>query len=339
MAQGLQHPWGAVTESIQRLRELLEQLQGLQEELTPSRFPPGKEATVVELTDRVRKATKEVALALRFADSELRQIALSEPESPLALDLLRDLLRRARGTVFELESSWSELDQTLTDYVVERELLKPAPEQDFWKAQWGPDSVTAKEVAEGIFQHQRGRLQRDRLIFRLKYERGYTQQQIADLLNMAQSTVATRLARIDDEIATLLAPQKVAQVAAAQGFQVEFTPSVPYIDFVVERDGLRIAVDARPCSEEGAGRRLSRLSPDFESLVKIQRMQPQLLADARAQQIAIALYFRRDGAVAFYKVERLVEALQASDDLSLDSVKRGEGHPAWSFSEFLEGGA
>jgi transcriptional regulator with XRE-family HTH domain len=334
-------PWGAVNDSLERLRELLTALETLQEDLVPERFPPGKEATLAEMNQRLRRATKEVGVALRFAESELRQIALSDPSSPLALDLLRHLLRRARGTVFELEQAWSELDQILTDYVIQRELQKPLPETDFWQSQWGPDAELAKEVLPELFVGRQERLnQRDSLILRLKYERGYTQQQIADLLNIGQSTVALRQGRIEDEMVRLIAPKKAAQLASGEGFQVEMTPRAHWVDFVAERDDERIAVDVRPCSEDGTPRtRTPRpMTNDLESLIRVHRSKDRLLAEHHANQLVAGLYFRRDGAVAFYRFEDLINALQESDDLCIDSLKRNDRQAAWSLAEFTKGG-
>ena len=174
-------------------------------------------------------------------------------------------------------------------------------------------------------------------MLRLKYERGLTQQQIADLLYVAQSTVATRLARLEETIAEAVALRKVTELLETEGLHVVPVPAATGFDLIVEAGkSLRIAVDVRTAVQDDSRPRASRRREEIYELRRLVRLTTPSGAAENITRAVVAIYFRADGSVGFYPANELLEYAESIPDFSTADLSADRLEPYWELSSLLQ---
>ncbi|MBI5288898.1 MAG: sigma-70 family RNA polymerase sigma factor [Chloroflexi bacterium] len=347
-----QQPWERAAGRIDTVRQLLRELHAAKADLgvlLPSLVDQDAEASSrwEELQPKLELGIAEVEGAVRLADEELRALAQRDPHSTLAVDMMRFLMQRSRRSITDLQATWDGIDELLTDYVVQAELRKPTPATDSW-AQWGPDADLAREQAAVVLKESRPR-RPDDYILRFKYERALTQQQIAERLNLSQSTVAIRLGRVESHLAEHVGIRKVTLTMEAAGFTV--TPQSPAdykLHLSCERGDESVAIYVAPSAElssSSRGRtstRTGRTPVHPGSLTeydKLRRFEQMIKREAARMVPLVAIYFRKDGAVGYFTTPPVVRAVEAKSELGIDGISRDELEAFWQPEAALEAAA
>ena len=331
--------WNQVLANLQKMRAQLVDLTAAEEDLRAmqpvlEQASPDVRRKWSDMLSRLHYGVDEVSSAIRTGEQEFRQFLLADSSSPVGRDMVRFLLQRSRQAIYGLEAVWEEIDNALTDRLIAAELERPAFGEDYWWSQWRDDAELAKqEMQRALAQSKQPR---DEWMLRLKYERGLTQQQIADLLNVAQSTVANRLARIEESIAEGVALSKVSQMLVREGFHVMQVPPAAGFDIMVEGDGLRVAVEVRTANPEDMRPRMPTNREPRSDLRRLVRLFAGPRPSDNISLAVVAVYFRMDGSVGFYSAEQLLSYAESVPDFSISSLSRERLPPAWTLRELLD---
>jgi transcriptional regulator with XRE-family HTH domain len=291
------------------------------------------------LARRLRENIAQSRRALQALDQEIESISHAQQLPGIALELVRHAADRSRRAVQEFKDTWDEVDELIVRLVVDKELSKPLSEAD-WSLYWGRHAHLAKAVIEGVSGTAGPWAEKDVWALRLKYEKGMTQQQIADLLNLAQSTVAVRLGRAEELIGRSVAYDTVRRSAVDEGYQVTDHPYAARLsgtDLLAEKAGTLIAIEVKIAMEpehmrQARGSVRGVIARERDRIERILKSAPGV---DRIQFVAVAVYFRRDGDVVFYDLRDFDEATREDPFFLIDPYGRDRPQPYTSLDAFV----
>lgn len=313
----LQQALGVADEAL----SLVASLEQLQDRFEDSVLPLLSEAGIWEATLASRKGAKQALFQARGClDEMLHQVAQAQvPDMQIRAwaDQLVELNEKLQASLAsagqQVAKSYELLRPTLVAQYLEHATRSPR-----WAETWPFDVEEAGKALDRISTGQEvGPVEElDIQLARFRWDVGWPQQRMAQVVGLSQPSVAARLGRMEAWISLAVASSHVRDLANAEDYQVVRTSILagrgsrgPVGEFALEKEACRVELRLLVAAgETGAARRSvgadRSYSLDFLRW-EISRERPRL---SRCVVDGIALYLRDRGVVIFYTADQVAGA-------------------------------
>lgn len=268
--------------------------------------------------------------ALLAIGSRLADAAAPSSKRLLWADQFVSAYGRLQANLAELNQIAASAFEAVRPAIIDQ-YLNYAPPASRWLDSWSRDGELARHSLQQLSEDRAvGADQLDVALARLRWELGWPQLRIAEVVGLSQPSIASRLARIEGLISADVATSKVAEQGESEHFRLlgkrVTTNGIGRTvtgEIHLDRGDvtLNVIVLLAATDMENRGRTTSERGVALELIPLLEQAGPhqfQLIREVRA----LALYARDRGVVAYYPAAPVAKAIRQRGGLPLDAFLR-----------------